>query len=153
MAVTVERASIGSIIGAGRVGNSDVGVEAGIHIVLTLGIFYLFLERGPVVFVVDGEVVVLHLVLVIDVDGRGAAVHIQLNIILHAGAAEVNNLVALLAILITQLYILLLHHFAGGVLRGDVECHLSTVVPHSAHLVDIVPRHADAVVTLIFPLG
>ena len=130
--------------------NTDVGIEAGIHIVLTLGGFHLVKEGLPVVCIADGEEEVRHLLQLVE--GRLALLHIHLYIIGDAGAIAVHDCIAAGAVGLIQLYLLLLHDAAVAVLHGEVQDHLGAVVPHAATLVGIVPRHANGVGPLVLPL-
>ena len=109
------------------------------------------MELRPIVSRADGEEVVGQLIQFVE--WRLILIHIHLNIVCDAGTEEINYRIALSAIGIVQLYRLILYNTTVAVLRGDVQYHLGAVVPYAANLVGIVPRHADGVGLLVFPLG
>ena len=129
----------------------DVGIEAGVHVVLTLCSLYLITERLPVGCIVDGEEIILRLFQ--EVQRRLTPLHIHINVIVHARAREVHNLVALSAVVVIQLEGQAIDCGALAVPRDDAQHHLGAVVPNGTVLVLVVPRHAHAVGTLVLPLG
>ena len=153
MAVTVEGTTISDIrIKTHHSGACvKIGIEAGVHVVLTLGSLYLIAERLPVVSIVDGEEEWRNILY--KVEGRLVALHIHIYIIMYARAREIQHLVALLALVLVQLDGSVLNDLAVVVRCGEVQHHLGTVVPHTIVFISIVPRHANGVGTLVFPLG
>ena len=151
MAVAVEVAHERSTIRAAAIDGADVGIEAGIHVVLALGIEDLLAEGVPVGRRSDGEVVGGQFLP--QVYGRGAAIDIHLYFKIHARARKVNNLIPLLSFSCAEFHLLGLYHLAGTVGRCDAQHHLGAVVPHGVRLVGIVPRHAHRVCPFVLPTG
>ena len=100
MAVAVEHTPVGMTIVTATIWGADVGIEAGVHVVLTFGILYLLVKRYPAEFVADGVVEFCDIGQLVD--GRCVAVHIHLYIVGHARVREVDNLVALCALVVGQ---------------------------------------------------
>ena len=101
VAVAVEDATVSFLWQPSDRGvNIKVGIKASVHVVLTFGILYLHFEIRPVGLRADGEVELLHIGQLVD--GRCVAVHIHLYIVGHARAREVDNLVALCALVVGQ---------------------------------------------------
>ena len=84
VAVAVEVATEGERTVAARLRGADVGIEAGIHIVLPLGILHFGAEGVPVGFAAYGDVVFLYILIVLQ--RRGARIDIHLDVVFQAGA-------------------------------------------------------------------
>ena len=69
--VAVEDAIVGDTCSPSyvHIGLCDVGIEAGVHRALALGRIYHVAEGCPVLGIADGEVVVLHLLRIVEVEG------------------------------------------------------------------------------------
>ena len=89
--VAVEDAIVGDTCSPSyvHIGLCDVGIEAGVHRALAFSRIYHVAEGRPVLGIADGEVVVLHLLRIVEVEGRRAAVDIHFYIVLDTGAREV----------------------------------------------------------------
>ena len=152
MAIAVENTAEGTAAVAATVTRCDVGIEADIHVFLTLGSLNHVTEGVPVFSGLDGEVVIVRR-RKDEVEGRLALLYIHIYIVRHARAREIQNLVALCALVLVERIGLVIDKIAGTVARHNAQHHLGTVVPYGTVLVGIVPRHADGVGPLVLPLS
>ena len=139
MAVAVEGASVGIVVIATTVSSADVGAEYGVDIILALGFLHLAAEGVPVGHRRDAYGVGL----VPGAQGRRAGVDIHTDVVLHAGARQVDDLLAGVALVLRQFVGLGVHQFAGVVPHGDHHHQFGAAVPHGVRFVAIFPVDAD----------
>ena len=149
VAVAVEGTTVGGTVGAAIVTGGDVGTEHGVDIVLALGVLHALAEGVPVGRRRDAHGVGQ----VPGAQRRCAGIDIHTDVVLHAGAREVDGLGACAALFVGQFVGLGVHLFAGFVTHGDDHHQLGAAVPHGVRLLDIVPIHADGIGPLVGPLG
>ena len=149
VAVAVEGAAVGIAVIAATGGGRDVGHEHGIDIILALGRNHLFAEGVPVGCRRDAHGIGQ----VPRAQRRGAGVDIHADVILHAGARQVDDLLAGVALVLRQFVGLGVNQFAGVVTHGDHHHHLSAAVPHGVRFVAIFPVDADRIGPLVGERG
>ena len=70
MTVTIKHASVGAVaFPTNADARAYIGIEACIHVILTLGSLHLVTERLPVINISNGIEVFLHLTLIVKADG------------------------------------------------------------------------------------
>ena len=149
MAVAVEDATVGIVVIATTVSSADVGAEYGVDIILALGFLHLAAEGVPVGCRRDAHGIGQ----VPGAQGRRAGVDIHADVILHAGARQVDDLLAGVALVLRQFVGLGVNQFAGVVTHGDLHHQFGAAVPHGVRFVAIFPVDADRIGPLVGERG
>ena len=149
MAVAVEDATVGIVVIATTVSSADVGAEYGVDIILALGFLHLAAEGVPVGCRRDAHGIGQ----VPGAQRRRAGIDIHTDVVLHAGAREVDGLLAGVALVLRQFVGLGVNQFAGVVTHGDLHHQFGAAVPHGVRFVAIFPVDADRIGPLVGERG
>ena len=149
VAVAVEGTTVGGTVGAAIVTGGDVGTEHGVDIVLALGVLHALAEGVPVGRRGDAHGVGQ----VPRAQRRGAGIDIHTDVVLHAGAREVDGLLAGVALVLRQFVGLGVNQFAGVVTHGDLHHQFGAAVPHGVRFAAIFPVDADTIGPLVGERG